>query len=56
MKVLKKLTMGLAVAKAWSKILLLISAKCKVNSHRTSLAHKRYSNMHNIPIDKFLTH
>ena len=52
--VLRKLIMGCAVAKAWSKI--FISAKCKVNSHRTSLACERYSNMHNSPIDKCLTY
>ena len=33
-KVLLKLIVGRAVVKAWSKILLLISAKCKVISHR----------------------
>ena len=32
--ILRKLIMGRAVVKAWSKILLLISAKCKVISHR----------------------
>ena len=53
---LRKLIMGRAVVKAWSKISLLISTKYKVNSHRTSLACERYSNMHNIPIDRCLTH
>ena len=56
MNVLRKLIMGRAVDKVWSKILLLISAKCKVDSHRTSLAYERYSNVHNILIDKCLTH
>ena len=54
--VLWKLIMGSAVAKVWRKILLLISAKCKANSHRTSLACERHSNMHNVLIDKCLTH